>query len=247
MAKTKAAAKKKPVAKKKVVAKKKAATKKKAAAKKKPAARKKAVAKKKPAAKKKAVAKKKPAAKKKAVAKKPAAKKKPVAKKPAAKKKPVAALPAPAPELDQLTHKPRRAKQAVLKTAATSASVASFLHSLSDQRREECNEITGMMTKATGATPKMWGSNIVGFGDWHYKYESGREGDFFEVGFSPRKAALTIYINGGYEKHAELMQRLGKYTIGKSCLYLKRLDDVDRGVLAELIAQGVEDVRRRAA
>lgn len=137
------------------------------------------------------------------------------------------------------------AKRATLKTVATKGSVDAFLDSLDAQRRDECKAIATMMKAATGAPAKMWGSAIVGFGDWHYKYESGREGDFFEVGFSPRKAALTIYINGGYDKHAELMRKLGKYTIGKSCLYVKRLGDVDAKVLRELIDRGVADLRAR--
>ncbi len=120
-----------------------------------------------------------------------------------------------------------------------------FIHTLGQPRREECNEILAMMQKATGAAPKMWGSNIVGFGDWHYKYDSGREGDFFLVGFSPRKKALTIYINGGYENHGDLMEKLGTYTTGKSCLYLKSLSDIDRGVLQELIDRGVDELSRQ--
>ena len=90
----------------------------------------------------------------------------------------------------------------------------------------------------------MWGPSIVGFGSYHYKYESGREGDSFVAGFSPRKQALTLYIMSGFKKHEELMARLGKHRTGKSCLYINRLDDVDTDVLAELIRRSVEHVAR---
>jgi hypothetical protein len=142
--------------------------------------------------------------------------------------------------------KAAKKKAAKLKTKATPASVDAFIDSLAPPRNAECRALATMMTKATGAAPKMWGSSIVGFGDWHYKYESGREGDFFLVGFSPRKAALTIYINGGYEKHGELLAKLGKHALGKSCLYVKALADVDRKVLATLVDRGVKDLKSRA-
>jgi hypothetical protein len=138
------------------------------------------------------------------------------------------------------------AKTAELKTKATPASVDAFIASLPPPRDEECRALATMMTKATGAAAKMWGKSIVGFGDWHYKYESGREGDFFLVGFSPRKAALTIYINGGYEKHGELLAKLGKHSLGKACLYVKTLADIDRKVLATLVDRGVKDLKSRA-
>jgi hypothetical protein len=86
----------------------------------------------------------------------------------------------------------------------------------------------------------MWGSSIVGFGRQHYKYESGREGDWFKAGFSPRKDSLTLYLIGGFQKHKDLMDKLGKYKTGKSCLYIKTLDDVDQKVLKQLITRSVK-------
>ena len=91
----------------------------------------------------------------------------------------------------------------------------------------------------------MWGSSIVGYGKYHYKYESGREGDFFLTGFSPRKQALTLYIVSGFSINPELMEKLGKYKTGKSCLYVKKLDDVDREVLAQLVKESVAYIRKK--
>lgn len=93
------------------------------------------------------------------------------------------------------------------------------------------------MQEVTGAEPRLWGSSIVGFGDYHYKYESGREGDWFVTGFSPRKQNLTLYIMAGFDNYDQLLSRLGKYKTGKSCLYINKLDDVDLDVLKELVAQ----------
>ena len=93
----------------------------------------------------------------------------------------------------------------------------------------------------------MWGSNIVGFGQYHYKYESGREGDFMITGFSPRKQALTLYIMPGFKSQAALMKKLGKYKTGKSCLYIKRLSDVDEAILQRLITDSVKLMRRKYA
>jgi hypothetical protein len=96
------------------------------------------------------------------------------------------------------------------------------------------------MAKATGKKPKMWGPSIVGFDQYHYKYESGREGDMCRIGFSPRKQNLTVYIVDGFEKYENLMSKLGKHKIGKSCLYIKRLSDVDENILNELIKLSVK-------
>ena len=96
-----------------------------------------------------------------------------------------------------------------------------------------------MMKKITGKKPKLWDSNIVGFGSYHYKYASGREGDWFLTGFSPRKQALTLYIMPGFGDYGPLMKKLGKYKTGKSCLYIKKLEDVDQKTLKELIAKSV--------
>ena len=101
------------------------------------------------------------------------------------------------------------------------------------------------MSKVTGEPPKMWGSSIVGFGTYHYRYESGREGDFMEVGFSPRKAALTLYIMSGFDGAPELMEKLGRYKTGKSCLYVKKLDDVHRPTLKKLVQRSVKYIREK--
>jgi Domain of unknown function (DU1801) len=160
------------------------------------------------------------------------AKTKPTAKKPVAKK--------------PIAKKPARKVAAKLKTVPTGQSVAAFIDGLGAPRSAECKAIATMMRKATGAAPKMWGSAIVGFGDMHYKYASGREGDFFLVGFSPRKAALTVYINGGFENHGDLLAKLGAPKVGMGCLYLKSLDGIDRTVLATLIDRGVAELRARS-
>ncbi len=113
---------------------------------------------------------------------------------------------------------------AELKNKQTKASVEKFLNSVSDKkRRVECNTILQLMKQITKCKPKMWGSSMVEFGSYHYKYESGREGDWFITGFSPRKQNLTLYVMAGFEGYAELMKKLGKHKTGKSCLYVKRL------------------------
>ena len=101
------------------------------------------------------------------------------------------------------------------------------------------------MQEVTGKEPKMWGDSIIGFDSYHYKYASGREGDWPIAGFSPRKQALSIYIMAGFKKYDELMQKLGKYKTGKSCLYVKKLEDVDREVLKKLIQESVEYMREK--
>jgi hypothetical protein len=133
---------------------------------------------------------------------------------------------------------------AELKTKPTTASVSDFLASVDPDRREDCLTIAKIMTKATGAKPRMWGPSIVGFGDHHYKYESGRELDWFLTGFSPRKNDLTLYIMPGFERYAELMAALGKHKTGKSCLYIKRLADVDLTVLETLVESSVNHMRK---
>jgi hypothetical protein len=128
-----------------------------------------------------------------------------------------------------------------LKTKQNEQSVEAFLNGIEDEkRRQDCFAVLELMKKATNAEPKMWGDSIVGFGQYHYKYASGREGDFFLSGFSPRKQNLTLYINSGFTQYDELMSRLGKYKTGKACLYVKKLDDVDMTTLNELIQQSVE-------
>ena len=130
---------------------------------------------------------------------------------------------------------------AELKTKLTDTSVDTFLETIKDEQvRADCYQIVDMMQKATKAEPKMWGYNIIGFGDTHYKYESGREGDWFVTGFSPRKQNLTLYLGSGYEGYEELVGQLGKHSVGKGCLYIKKLSDVDTKVLKKMIVNAVK-------
>ena len=130
---------------------------------------------------------------------------------------------------------------AELKTKLTDASVEDFLDGIADERkRHDSYTILAMMQEVTGVEAKMWGDSIVGFGSYHYKYASGREADWPLVGFSPRKQNLTLYIMSGFEQYDELLQRLGKHSTGKACLYVKRLADVDLAVLRELVKLSVE-------
>jgi hypothetical protein len=137
---------------------------------------------------------------------------------------------------------------AELKTQKTTASVSSFLNAIPDDiRRKECRTVAKLMKDATGARPRMWGSTIVGFGDMRCKYASGREVDWFLTGFSPRKDSLTLYLMPGLDAHSALLKKLGKHSTGKSCLYIKRLEDVDQVVLKRLIADGVKAARKVSA
>lgn len=132
------------------------------------------------------------------------------------------------------------------KTQKTTLSVTDFLNGIADKRkRADCKAIAKMMRAATGNRAIMWGSSIVGYGSYHYKYASGREGDFFECGFSPRAQNISIYIMPGFKGFGPLMKKLGKHKTGKSCLYIKRLEDVDESVLAKLIEESVEAMRRK--
>lgn len=134
---------------------------------------------------------------------------------------------------------------AELKTKPHSGSVDAFLEAVPDEtKREDCFVLRRLMEKVTGAEARLWGPSIVGFGSYHYRYESGREGDWFLAGFSPRKRDLTVYVMAGFSRYGELLGKLGKHKTGKSCLYVKRLADVDLGVLEELIASSVEHVRK---
>jgi len=124
------------------------------------------------------------------------------------------------------------------KTVENEGSVSDFLSQIQDdKRREDANAMNELMIQITGQQPKMWGGSIVGFGRYHYKYESGREGDFMKIGFSPRKQNLTLYIMPGFDRYDDLMIRLGKYKLGKSCLYIKRIEDIKLEVLQELISK----------
>ena len=133
-----------------------------------------------------------------------------------------------------------------LKTKKTKASVSKFIDDIPDEkRRADCRRVLDIMKKATGDEPKMWGSSVVGFGDYHYKYESGRENDWFVTGFSPRKDSLTLYFMTGIERYKAILARLGKHKTGKGCLYIKNLDEVDTGVLAELVKTSAKDLKPR--
>ena len=135
--------------------------------------------------------------------------------------------------------------KAEVKTKVNDASVTEFLNSVADeQRRSHCFEILKMMKQVTKEEPKMWGSSIVGFGSYHYKGKSGREGDWMLTGFSPRKQNLTLYLMGGFETHAALLKKLGKYTTGAGCLYIKTLKDVDKKVLKELVQASVRRMKQ---
>lgn len=132
------------------------------------------------------------------------------------------------------------------KTQPTPQPVIDFIDGIADESRSsDCRELMTLMSKITGQNAVMWGASIVGFGQYHYKYDSGREGDFFLTGFSPRKQALSIYIISGFDIAPELMEKLGKHKTGKSCLYVKSLDDVDREVLAQLIETSVAHMHRK--
>ncbi|WP_340199055.1 DUF1801 domain-containing protein [Ascidiimonas sp. W6] len=126
------------------------------------------------------------------------------------------------------------------KTKPTQVSVVDFLNKIEDsQKRKDSFELLEIMKKLTGEEAVLWGPSLIGFGTYHYKYESGREGDFFLTGFSPRKQNLTIYIMSGFSKYEVLMNKLGKHKTGKSCLYIKKLTDIDISVLEELIILSV--------
>jgi hypothetical protein len=129
---------------------------------------------------------------------------------------------------------------AELKTKPTDRDVVAFLNDIpNEQQRRDSLTILDMMRDVTGIEPKLWGTNIVGFGDLRYTYASGRSGDWFRTGFAPRKQNLTLYLAGGVEPHRALLEQLGKHTTGKGCLYIKRLSDVDLATLREIVRRSV--------
>ena len=128
-----------------------------------------------------------------------------------------------------------------LKTKPNKASVAAFLNGIEDlQKRRDAKAVAKLMKEITGAPARMWGESMVGYGTYHYKYASGREGDWFLTGFSPRKQALTLYIMSGFTQYDGLMKKLGKFKTGKACLYVKKLDDLHLPTLKQLIKQSVK-------
>lgn len=128
-----------------------------------------------------------------------------------------------------------------LKTQANDSDPSAYLNTIEpEQKREDAHAIMQLMQEVTGDAPTMWGESIIGFGSYHYKYASGRDGNWFLTGFAPRKANLTLYIMSGFDQYDELLSKLGKYKTGKSCLYIKTLADVDQDVLRELVQRSVE-------
>lgn len=137
---------------------------------------------------------------------------------------------------------------AELKTKQTDQSVEKYLKGITDPaKREDSLTIARLMTELTGQKPKMWGTSIVGFGSYHYKYASGQEGDWPIVGFSPRKQNLTLYVLNGSAEENELLQKLGKHSAGKSCLYIKRLDDIHLPTLKKLIKQSYKRAIKKSS
>ena len=137
---------------------------------------------------------------------------------------------------------------AELKTKRTKASASSFIAGINDrQMRADCKAIARIMRSATGSPARMWGTSIVGFGEYEYRYRSGRSGKWMLCGFSPRSQNLTIYIMSGFSAFPALMKKLGKYKTGKSCLYVRKLDDIDRDVLTKIIDKSVDYLRKKYA
>ena len=137
---------------------------------------------------------------------------------------------------------------AELKTQRNDGSVENFLNAIDDeQKRKDCYTVMKLMQQMTKSKPTMWGTSIVGFGSYHYKGKSGREGDWFIMGFSPRKQNLTLYLITGFERDAALMKKLGKCKTGKSCLYINTLDDIDLSVLKTLMKNSYEYMKTKHA
>lgn len=133
-----------------------------------------------------------------------------------------------------------------VKTKPSQASVKKFVDGVeNERRREDCRTVVRMMEEVTGEKPVMWGGSIIGFGNYHYTYKSGREGDWMIVGVSPRKQNLTLYIMPGFDRYAKLMEQLGKHKTGTSCLYINKLDDVDLDVLETLVRESVDYMRTK--
>ena len=126
------------------------------------------------------------------------------------------------------------------RTLETDADIAAFIANVPDERqRADAAILIDMMTRLSGHPPKLWGPSIIGFGSYHYRYDSGREGDSLRIGFSPRKGQTVVYMLDGYQDHSTLLARLGKHKLGKSCLYIKRLSDIDQQVLEAMIVQSL--------
>jgi hypothetical protein len=134
------------------------------------------------------------------------------------------------------------------KTQPTAQSVDAHIAAIQDDsRRKDCEALARLMEKATGQPPKMWGRAIVGFGTYHYKYESGREGDFCPVGFSSRKGDLSVYVAGEFPQREALLAALGRHKTGGGCIYIRAMADVDTKVLQRLVAEAYKEMKRRHA
>jgi hypothetical protein len=137
---------------------------------------------------------------------------------------------------------------AELKTQPNEQNVEDFLNTVENvTKRQDSFTILELMKKETGEEPIMWGDSIVGFGTYKYKYASGREGEWLVTGFSPRKQNLTLYIMSGFDEYDNLLNKLGKHSTGKSCLYIKKMEDVDQDVLRELVSKSVEHMKETNA
>jgi hypothetical protein len=132
------------------------------------------------------------------------------------------------------------------KTTQNTNSVTEYLNTISnEERRKDCSEIVTLISKQTGLEPKIWGTGIIGFGSYHYKYKSGHEGDAPLVGLAARANAITLYLAGATEQREELLQKFGKYKAGKSCIYIQKLEDIDKDVLTELVAVSIQQIQHQ--
>ena len=132
------------------------------------------------------------------------------------------------------------------KTVPNELSVSDYLNAIENpQRKQDCWAIHDLMKKVSGKEPKMWGASMVGFGTYHYKYESGREGIMLTTGFSNRKQAITLYIMDGFKRHKELLEKIGPHKTGKSCFYIKRLSDIDINMLSLVISESLKAVEKK--
>ena len=131
------------------------------------------------------------------------------------------------------------------KTTQNEDSVKEFLKKIEDPEKQKTSwQILEIIKEISGKDPKMWGDSIIGFGKYHYKYATGREGDWMRIAFSPRKQNFSIYIMDGFDNHSELMEKLGKYKTGKSCLYIKKLQDIDIKILKELMKKSLLNMEK---
>ncbi|MEQ1863399.1 MAG: DUF1801 domain-containing protein [Micropepsaceae bacterium] len=135
---------------------------------------------------------------------------------------------------------------AELKTKPTKSGVDAFINKIPDaQKRDDCNLLVGIMRAATKSEPVMWGASIIGFGSYRYTYASGREGDWPIVGLSPRKQNLTVYIMPGFDEFGDLLAKLGKHSTGKSCLYIRRLSDIDLPTLTKIVTKSIAKMKKK--